>query len=163
MQTSLKRKNFPEKPGAFVIKVNEFEQETLVCVLVPSFTEEPISPSITKNRLICANQMECLGKTEIWTDLQSSCLEKFCVFYTAARILYQSLNEEKERKKKKSMFWMETEQGPSWQVKQSYKGNIILPPTGRVMNWYTHGSFLKWYCIQLQLKFLFFLVAGILW
>lgn len=29
---------------------------------------------------------------------------------------------------------METEQGPSWQVKQSYKGNIILPPTGRVMN-----------------------------
>lgn len=32
------------------------------------------------------------------------------------------------------MFWMETAQGLSWQVKQSYKGDIILPPTGRVMN-----------------------------
>lgn len=134
MWTSLKRKKIPEKPRAFLIKVNELEQETLVCVLALSSTEKPISPSVTKHRLICAHQMEWLGKAEIWTDLQSSCLEKFCVFYTAARILYQSLNG-KKKKKKESMFWM----GAEKQNKDCLgKWNSHIKGTSFVPHWSCH-------------------------
>lgn len=134
MWTSLKRKKIPEKPRAFLIKVNELEQETLVCVLALSSTEKPISPSVTKHRLICAHQMEWLGKAGIWTDLQSSCLEKFCVFYTAARILFQSLNG-KKKKKKESMFWM----GAEKQNKDCLgKWNSHIKGTSFVPHWSCH-------------------------